>query len=558
MKTQHATLISRKISWFFIAILLFYATGFPSGNHIYSDLPNDQHEIGIYQTRPAIGTRGLGLSRAYITSVGDATSPLWNPAGLASLDRGNLIYDFSQGAFSFAYPIQTIGTFGLNLLDLNASDRFLVNHTFNPIGTFEYGYNQVLLSYARKFGVLQLGGSTGYSRAPYINSLWSPNYDLGALLTLSRHAIIGMQYRDINSVSIRDDNGFLLTTFDPQFALGTTLIAHRNIRWHTCYNVTSPGFGTSLEILTGPFAANVGSLFSFKTGTPTQSWSFGLSFNKWGKQTYYTYLKQDNLEHKHLFAIGLTFGTPQYTPNKFVDEKVELRSNESTTSVSPSFPVQTKTKETEITIDISTTDTTPVTPEQSNPKAPQSTTDNTISTKPTSPTDKPSQPKVDSTSKIPEKKCTQIAEKHNISVELMLAIIYVESKFDPFAVSKTGAGGLMQMVPATARELGLKVPLYSNKLKPILDGKVDERFDAVKNLEAGLIYFNRLKKKYLNDLTLTLGAYNVGPGKVRVNGPLINRGKIYVEKVIKRRNLYQSSKKLLQSEMSRLETMLKK
>ena len=259
-----------------------------------------------------------------------------------------------------------------------------------------------------------------------------------------------------------------------------------------------------------------------------------------------------------MFAIGLTFGTPQYTPNKFVDEKVELRSNDSTTSVSPSFPVQTKTKETEITIDISTTDTTPVTPEQSNPKAPQSTTDNTISTKPTSPTDKPSQPKVDSTSKIPEKKCTQIAEKHNISVELMLAIIYVESKFDPFAVSKTGAGGLMQMVPATARELGLKVPLYSNKLKPILDGKVDERFDAVKNLEAGLIYFNRLKKKYLNDLTLTLGAYNVGPGKVRVNGPLINRGKIYVEKVIKRRNLYQSSKKLLQSEMSRLETMLKK
>ena len=138
----------------------------------------------------------------------------------------------------------------------------------------------------------------------------------------------------------------------------------------------------------------------------------------------------------------------------------------------------------------------------------------------------------------------------------MLAIIYVESKFNPVAVSKSGAGGLMQMVPGTARELGLKVPNYSNKLNPSLDGSIDERFDSVKNLEAGIIYFNQLREKYLNNLTLALGAYNVGPGKVRIRGPLISRGKIYADKVLKRRNLYQSNKTLLITDLNRLEALL--
>ena len=134
--------------------------------------------------------------------------------------------------------------------------------------------------------------------------------------------------------------------------------------------------------------------------------------------------------------------------------------------------------------------------------------------------------------------------------------MYVESKFNPVAVSRTGAGGLMQMVPGTARELGLKVPRYKNKLKPNLDGKVDERFDAEKNLIAGLIYFNRLREKYLNNLTLALGAYNVGPGRVRIRGPLISRGRKYVDMVINRKNLYQSDAALLETDLKRLEIVL--
>ncbi len=501
MKTQLATLICRDnrchdYRWLCIIILLLLFTNSQGVSTTLAETKNDQSNIGIPEPRPVIGTRGIGLSRAYISSADDATSPLWNPAGLASLDRGNLIYDLSQGALSIAYPVKVLGTFGLNLLDFNNADRFLIDHNSNPIGTFEYGYNQALLSYARKFGAIQLGVSTGFSRAPYENSLWAQNYDVGALITLSPNALVGMQLRDISGVSIRDQNGVILNTFNSQLAFGTTLIPLQQVKWHACYNVTSPGFGTSVEFITGILSANVGSHFVFDSGEYAHSWSMGFSLNKWGKQTYYAYLNQGDLNHKHLLSFGFTFGEP----------------------------TQEYTKET------------------------------SIHQTPTNTTHHKTEPK----QKSSQKASIQIAEKHNISVELMLAIIYVESKFNPVAVSRTGAGGLMQILPATAREYGLKVPHYKNKTKPNIDGKVDERFDAQKNLEAGLTYFNYLLERYHNNQTLALGAYNVGPGRVSIKGPLLSRGKIYVNKVISRQKIYHDDKSVLETDLSRLEVILNK
>ncbi len=501
MKTQLATSIFRELRWFLIPIFLILFTAFLFEKFALSDSNSPQSEIITNDFRPAVGTRGLGLSHAFVSNADDATSPIWNPAGLAALKHGNVIYDFSQGALSVAYPINPIGTFGINLLDFNISDRFLVHHTSNPFGTFEYGYNQALISYARKIGSLKLGVSTGYSRAPYTNSLWAPNYDFGAVMSFSPHVTVGMQFRDISGVSIQNSNGKVLQSFNQQFAVGTTLTPHPLIRWHSCINITSPSLGTSFEIVTGPLSANVGSHFSLDSNTPTQSWSLGLSFKKWGKQTYYTFLNEGNLNYKHLLAFGLTFGGTKQT------------SNHNKTEIDESVSTKPTSRET------------PKTPEKLEPKS-------------------------------KEKKSVQIAKKHNISIELMLAMIYVESKFNPVAVSRTGAGGLMQMVPGTARELGLKVPRYKNKLKPNLDGKIDERFDAEKNLIAGLIYFNKLREKYLNNLTLALGAYNVGPGRVRIKGPLISRGHKYVDMVMNRKNLYRSDATLLEADLKRLEIVL--
>lgn len=524
MKIRLATLISSDRRWYFFTILLILFTGSLFVKNAFLDLTNKPPKIGNQDYRPAVGTRGLGLSRAYISSVDDATSPLWNPAGLASLNSGNIIYDLSQGSLSFAYPINPIGTFGINILDLNYNDRFLVNHTSNPIGTFEIGYNQALLSYGRKFGPIKLGASTGYTRAPYKTSLWAQNYDAGALMNLSHYSVIGIQYRDINGVSIADQNGSVLRSYNPQLSVGTTIIPHPVIRWHTCYNITSPGLGTSLEFVSGAISANVGSLFSFDSQYPNQSWSLGASFKQWGKEAYYSYLIEDHLNYRHQLSIGFTFGEKRQKSEIIIPEITAPNSTKKSQTTQKS---DDKAKLNNTTIKIS--------PEKTDSSQPI-----IVEIKPNSPVEK----------------SIQIAQKHNIEIELMLAIIYVESKFNPVAVSKTGAGGLMQMVPGTARELGLKVPNYSNKLQPSLDGTIDERFDSLKNLEAGILYFNMLREKYLNNLTLALGAYNVGPGKVRIRGPLISRGRIYANKVLKRKGLYQSNKTLLNSDLNRLEALL--
>ena len=444
--------------------------------------------------RPEVGTRGLGLSGAFISSADDATSPLWNPAGLATLQRGNLIYDLSQGAVSIAYPIKYIGTFGVNFLDLNRSDRFLVEHTTNPIGSFELGNNQALFSYARRFGTFQLGASTGYSRAPYYGSLWAQNYDVGVLTELNPYLAVGMRLRDIAGVTIRHRDGQVLQTFDQQLALGAVLTPHPIIRWHNRLDIIHPCFGTSVEIGNRTIAARLGSMLTFDNGNPSQSWSIGFSLNQLGKQFHYTYLNHDDFKHRHLASIGMSFGGTQPISRSAVSSQQSAISKEA---------------------------------ESRKPMANN------------------------------QYKAAQIAREYDIDVALMLAIIHTESNFNPLAVSINGAAGLMQIMPDAAKDLGLKVPNYKNRRKPKLDRKIDERFDPNKNLHAGLTYFKMLYEKHLNNLTLALGAYNVGPAKVRIRGPLIRRGKRYAKKVINRSQYYRDKPAQMEIDLKRLERILK-
>ncbi len=488
-----------KRGWLFLVPIFLLLSYFFSEKNTLSDSLN---------LRPEVGTRGLGLSGAFISSADDATSPLWNPAGLATLRRGNLIYDLSQGAFSVAYPIKSIGTFGINFLDLNSGDRFLVEHVSNPIGSFELGNNQALFSYARKFGPLQLGASTGYSRAPYYGSRWAQNYDIGMQTELNPYLTLGMRLRDISGVTIRHQNGQVLQTFDQHFALGAALTPHPFIRWHNRININAPGFGTSLEIGNETITARVGSAFSFGTDTPPQSWSAGFSLSQLGKQLHYTYLNHGDLEYKHLVSIGMSFGGQQPASQRpEITTKTQQPPVEDPTTIQPT--VAKSTRQTQ-------------------------------------------QPK----QKLSEYKTVQIAEEHDTDVELLLAIVFAESNFNPLAVSINGAGGLMQLMPHTGRELGLKVPKYNDKRKPNRDASVDERFDPTKNLHGGLTYFNKLVKKHRGDLTLALGAYNVGPSRVRIRGPLISKGKRYAKKVLTRYQLYRDNKEKMESDLNRLEAVL--
>ena len=476
MKNQRSILLYSR-GWLFIVPIFFLLLYFSDGKDTLSDSLN---------LRPEVGTRGLGLSGAFISSADDATSPLWNPAGLATLQRGNLIYDLSQGALSLAYPIKPIGTFGINFLDLNGGDRFLVEHASNPIGSFEVSSNQALFSYARKLGAFQLGASTGYSRAPYHGSRWAQNYDIGMVAELNPYLKLGMRFRDISGVIIRHENGQVLQTFDQQLALGAALTPHPIIRWHNRVNITNPGFGTSLEIGNETIAARIGSAFSFSPGIPSPSWSAGFSLSQLGKQLHYTYLNHGDLEYKHLVSIGMSFGEQQSISQK---PEIEIKKQHA---------------------------------EKNHAKS----------------------------------KTLQIAEEYDVDIELLLALVYAESNFNPVAVSENGAAGLMQIMPHTAQELGLKVPNYNNKRKPKREATVDERFDPTKNIHAGLTYFKKLLKKYQGNMTLALGAYNVGPGRVRVRGPLISRGKKYAEKVLTRAQFYRNNAEQREIGLRQLEAVL--
>lgn len=111
----------------------------------------------------------------------------------------------------------------------------------------------------------------------------------------------------------------------------------------------------------------------------------------------------------------------------------------------------------------------------------------------------------------------EAADKYNVSVDFLKAIGKAESNFNPNAVSRCGAQGVMQLMPATAKELG-----------------VTDAFDAEQNIMGGAKYISGLLKKYDGNTSLALAAYNAGSGNVKKYGgiPPFKETQNYVKKVI--------------------------
>lgn len=118
-----------------------------------------------------------------------------------------------------------------------------------------------------------------------------------------------------------------------------------------------------------------------------------------------------------------------------------------------------------------------------------------------------------------ESSIQKAAQKYDLPPALIKAVIKAESNFQVDAVSKAGAQGLMQLMPETARELGVKNP-----------------FDIEQNIDGGVRYLRKMLDSFGDNLSLALAAYNAGPAALEKYGreiPPYEETHRYVQRVLR-------------------------
>ncbi len=127
----------------------------------------------------------------------------------------------------------------------------------------------------------------------------------------------------------------------------------------------------------------------------------------------------------------------------------------------------------------------------------------------------------------------QAAWQYGVDSALVKAVVLAESGMNPNAVSRTGAQGLMQLMPPTARELG-----------------VENAFDPAECIDGGTRYLAKMLKIFSGDTRLALAGYNAGPNRVRRVGrvPDIEETQTYVKRVTALQRYFMTQRPILREQ----------
>ena len=120
----------------------------------------------------------------------------------------------------------------------------------------------------------------------------------------------------------------------------------------------------------------------------------------------------------------------------------------------------------------------------------------------------------------------EASDRYEVEPELIHAIIMAESSYNPTAVSRKGARGLMQLMPSTAKALGVK-----------------DSFNPEHNIDGGVRYFRQLLDRFGGDVKMALAAYNAGSSRVReYQGiPPFKATRYYIDRVFSYYHLYKKA-----------------
>lgn len=463
----------------------------------------------------SVGGRSRGLASITSTVRNDGAALFGNPALLVGGYEVHLFVDAAQGGVALTSRWGPYGSLGIGALDLSREDRFLFEEPWNPLGTFQNGRNRVSAGYAVALDSrTAVGVAADAWRAP--KSRWKPGATFGVFARPSSYLDVGAYASWLPSGEVRSQGGLAVRPI-------------RSFRLHLEGGEGEIAVGGEVSLRSWALRGGA----RFPRGARNALLSGGLSWRTpTGFRLHYAY-EHGTGSSQGVHTVSFEMPLWRATPTRTVRPTKPVFSGEG------SFSPPTSTALPEVVEPPLVSPPKEEFPSPTTPR-PQRIVRSAVDR----------QLDIPSSLQTVRQLVEHHAEKYGVEIPLILAKMHVESSFDPYAVSSSGAVGLFQLQPPAARDMGL--PLRDEDL---LHPERDPRFDPLLNADAGIRYLAHLLNRFGWNYALAVAAYNAGPSLVQTEIPPRRETERHVSKVMNYYYRYRNDPNAREAVLSRLSTM---